>query len=188
MSAKTLKNNKKTKISKKSYIFWGAIAAAVILLIVSLIIFALNNRGIVNYENVEFLDGQEIYEQEEDKYLVLFYNFNYEKDMETFDNTMYTYLEYYRNNSSKDGVLKMYGADCDTETNRVVLVDGDSNIQGTTKHPFGAPSWTNPDATTILKINETSVPVLLVVTDGTVTDYKTGETAISVYLQTIKNK
>lgn len=186
MSAKTLKNNKKTKISKKSYIFWGAIAAAVILLIVSLIIFALNNRGIVNYENVEFLDGQEIYEQEEDKYLVLFYNFEYEKDMETFDNTVYTYLEYYRNNSSKDGVLKMYGADCDTETNRVVLVDGSSNIQGTIKHPFGAPSWTNPDASTILKINNSEVPVLLIISEGSVTDYKTGETAINIYLQSLK--
>ena len=36
------------------------------------------------------------------------------------------------------------------------------------------------------KINNADVPVLLIVSEGSITDYKTGETAIKQYLQSLK--
>lgn len=188
MSAKVLKNNKKNKISKKSYIFWGAVAAAVIVLIISLVVFAMRNRSIVNYEGVTFLEGQDFYKQEEDKYLILFYDFKYEKDFEAFDKDVYTYLEYYRDNKNKDGVLKLYGANCTTDINRQVIVDSETeaNINGTTKHPRGVPFGTDLSDSSILRISETQLPILLVVSENSISEYKTGETAIKEYLQQLK--
>ena len=75
MSTKALKNNKKNKISKKTYIFWGSVASIVLFLIVSLVIFAVRNQSIVNYDGLDYLEGQEFFQQEEDSYLILFYVF-----------------------------------------------------------------------------------------------------------------
>ena len=38
--------------------------------------------------------------------------------MEAFDADVYTYLEYYRNNGSKENALKLYAADCDEYSNK----------------------------------------------------------------------
>lgn len=187
MSARLLKNNKKNTISKKSIIFWSAIAAAVVVLIISLIITAVRNRSIVNYNDLledNSVLGKEIFTQEEETYLVLFYNFEYEEEMETFNNTIYTYLEFYRNNKSKEGVMKMYAADYDEYSNELCLVDGTSNISGTTTYP-GDTLATNES--TVLRINRSDVPVLLVVKGGSISEYKTGESAIKTYLHGLKN-
>ena len=183
--AKILKSNKKNKITKKSIIFWGSVAAAVVILIIACIITALNNRSIINYEKLlkdDSVVGQEIFTQEEKSYIVLFYNFEYEKEMEAFDADVYTYLEYYRNNSSKENALKLYAADCDEYSNKICLVTESSNITGTTTYPGNSLASSSSQ----LKINNADVPVLLIVSEGSITDYKTGETAIKQYLQSLK--
>ena len=194
MSTKALKNNKKNKISKKTYIFWGSVASIVLFLIVSLVIFAVRNQSIVNYDGLDYLEGQEFFQQEEDSYLILFYDFKYEKEFESFDNDFYSYLEYYRDHKGKEGVLKVYGADCTTTVNKTIVVDNESDtkINGTTKHPAGVPIGTDISDPSILKIAYSKLPVLLIVTTNEETGikeisaYKSGETDIKTYLQGLK--
>lgn len=192
MGTKVLKSNKKNTISKKSYIFWGSVAAVVLFLIISLVIFAVRNKSIVNYEGLDYLEGQDFYKQEEDSYLILFYNFEYEKEFEQFDECVYKYLEYYRDHKGKDGVLKVYGANCNTNVNRQVIVDSEEKITGTTKHPQGVPIGTDLSDPSILKIASSSLPVLLVVTTNEntgikeISAYKKGEANIMDYLQGLK--
>lgn len=190
MAARVLKSNKKNQISKKSITFWGAICAAVVVLIVLLIITAVNNKSIVNYDDLlenNHVAGDRIFDQEEEQYLVLFYGFEYEEEFKDFDKTIYTYLEYYRNNKSEEGVLKMYAADCDDPTNdricnQITLIDGETSAVGATASPSNSQASEDQK----LKINRKDIPALLVVTNGEITEAYLTTHDIVEYLHSLK--
>lgn len=190
MAAKVLKSNKKNKLSKKSIVFWSAIGLAVVVLLILLANTIINNRSIVNYDDLlenNHVAGDRIFDQKEEQYLVLFYGFNNDEAYKDFDKNIFTYLEYYRNNSSEEGVLKMYAADCDDPTNdricnQISVIDGESNIVGTTASPSNSQASENQK----LKINTKDIPALLVVTNGEITAAYTTTHDINEYLHSLK--
>ncbi len=183
MNSRNLKSIKKTELTLKTFIVWGVILITLVLMIVFGVQACNRRKSIKSYASVEMVSGQQIFNQEEANYMVLVYGFNGEKEFETFDNTVFKYLEYQRNNSKKEGVLKVYGADIDEYSNKVCLTTGDSNINNTTKY---AGNSLESDTSAILRINDKQIPVLLIINDGTVTKYQAGESSILDYLQSLE--
>lgn len=185
MNSNKLKSNKKQKLSVKTIVFWACFLVAVITIIVVLCIKAGSNKTVHSYDgllNDQAVAGQDIFKQKEDTYLVLFYDFNNRKEMETFDKTIYTYLDYYRDNKNKKDVYKLYAADTDEYANMLCLSDK-SNYDGVSLYPGIS---VEQDESKILKVKEDDLPVLIIITDGKVSDKKIGETTILDYLNGLK--
>jgi len=172
------KLKKKKTYSKKAIIFWSFMALLVLVLIVALIVRVGQSRDVSSYNSVDQIYGQELYSQDEAEYYVLFYNFNGEKEFEEFDNAVFQYLTYYRDNAK---AIKLYGMDSDEYRNRLCLVNNDQseNISGTTAYPNNF----NNGESNVLKVNEDNLPLLLVIKDGSVSEYKSGKSSILGYLK-----
>ena len=177
MNSRSLKNNKKTKISAKTFVFWGCIAAAIIVLVVIFIVAATRNKEIKSFDSMKYVEREEIFNQEEAEYYVLFYDFAGEKRMEEFDNVVLKYMQYVRNNSK---AKKIYGVDLDEYSNKLLIYDGDPNIEGTTTYPGN--TFVDSFDSSVLRFSNDGTPLLVVVKEKTITKYYSGETEIKDFL------
>ena len=75
MNSRNLKSNKKNKISAKTYIFWGAVMTAVLVLIIFFIVSAVQRKDIRSFESLDYVEREGIFNQQESEYYVLFYDY-----------------------------------------------------------------------------------------------------------------
>lgn len=177
------KLKKKKGYSKKAITFWACMAALVLILLVALIVRVCQTRDVSSYDGLDQIYGQELYSQSQDEYYVLFYNFNGDKDFEEFDKSVFQYLTYYRDSAK---AIKLYGMDSDEYRNKICLYTNvTEQISGTTAFPN---KINNSDAN-VLKVNEDSLPLLLVIKENSetgakeVSEYKNGKSAILAFLK-----
>lgn len=178
MNSKQLKTNKRKEISAKTFVFWGIMAAIVVFLITLLIIRIAQKKDITSYDKVDALVGQEIFSQDEDSYFVLVYDYKGEEAMEDFDKTIFHYLTYRRDNKSadKDGAYKLYKFDITNKVNATCISD-DSNLSGASQFPTPNQKF-GPDTTGLLTVASEDLPILLVISNGSVSQYYKGVTDI----------
>ena len=177
MNSRNLKSNKKNKISAKTFVFWGCIAAFIIVLVVMFIVSTARQKDIRSFDSLEYVERDGIFNQKESEYYVLFYDFAGEKRMEEFDNVVLKYMKYVRNTSK---ATKLYGADLDEYSNKLLIYDGDINAEGTTTYPGN--TFVDPFDSSVLRFSSDDVPLLVIVKDKTVTKYYAGETEIKEFL------
>lgn len=177
MNSRSLKSNKKQKISVKTYVFWGAVVAAVVVLIAALAINAANHRTVNNFDSMDYVKGNQVFTVDKDEYMVLFYDFAGEKRMEEFDNVVLKYMQYQRNNKLK--ATPIYGADLDEYSNKLYIYDS-ANIDGTTTYPGN--TFVDVMDSSVLRFEEEDIPLLVIIKDGEVTKGYEGETAVKEYL------
>lgn len=177
MNSRSLKTNKKNKLSAKTFVFWGCIAAAVLVLVVIFIVASFRSKDVKSFDSMVYVEREGIFNQSESEYYVLFYDFAGEKRMEEFDNVVLKYMQYVRNTSK---AKKIYGADLDKYSNKLLIYDGEANIEGTTTYPGN--TFVDSFDASVLRFNMDDVPLLVVVKDKTITKYYSGETEIKEFL------
>ncbi|MBO4666961.1 MAG: hypothetical protein J5666_02375 [Bacilli bacterium] len=177
MNSRSLKSNKKKKISAKTFVFWGCIAAAVLVLVVIFIIASFRSKDIRSFDSLDYVEREGIFNQEEKEYYVLFYDYAGEKRMEEFDNVVLKYMKYVRNNAK---ATKIYGADLDEYSNKLLIYDGDPNIEGTTTYPGN--TFVDSFDSSVLRFSIDDTPLLVVVKEKAITKYYSGETEIKEFL------
>ena len=188
MNSKQLKSNKKREISAKTFVFWGVMAAIVIFLLTLLIIRIVQKKNINSYDKVDALVGQEVFNQSEDNYFVLVYDYAGDEAMEDFDKTMFSYLTYYRDNSSesKNGAYKLYKFDITNKVNATCIGD-ESNLTGASLFPSPNQKF-NSDTTGLLTVATEELPILLVISNGSVSSYYKGVTDILTHINSLISK
>ncbi len=191
--AKLIQSNKKNKISPKAITFWSIISAITVALIVTLIVLFIQNLQLTAKDDLKYLEGNEIFSQEEGTYFVLVYDFEVEdeEELDDFEKVVLNYQTFLKKyyGDKIDGAeyaFKLYAVDSANPSNYKAIVKDvkESNISGTT-------AVTNSFATdskTLLRIAESDLPTLLVIKDGKVDSYKTGFGNVSKYLQEIIDK
>lgn len=177
MNSRSLKNNKKNKISAKTFVFWGVVAALIIALIVAFIVANAKSKDIRSFDSLEYVEREGIFNQKEKEYYVLFYDYAGAKHMEEFDNVVLKYMQYVRNSSK---ATKLYGADLDEYSNKLLIYDGEANIEGTTTYPGN--TFEDPMGSAVLRFSADDTPLLVVVKEKTITKYYKGETEIKEFL------
>lgn len=177
MNSRSLKNNKKNKISAKTFVFWGCIAALIITLIVMFVVALSKNKDVKSFDSLVYVEREGIFNQNESEYYVLFYDFEDEKHMEEFNHVVLNYMKYVKNTSK---ATKLYGADLDNYSNKLLIYDGDINAEGTTTYPGN--TFVDPFDASVLRFSSDDVPLLVVVKDKTITKYYAGETQIKEFL------
>ena len=177
MNSRSLKNNKKNKISAKTFIFWGCVVAAVVVLMIVFIVSASKNKVINSFDSMNYVEREGIFNQQESEYYVLFYDYAGEKRMEEFDNVVLKYMQYVRNNSK---AVKIYGADLDEYSNKLLIYDGDANIEGTTTYPGN--TFVDSFDSSVLRFSADDTPLLVVVKEKTITKSYSGVTEIKEFL------
>ncbi len=177
------KYKSKKNTSKKPIIFWSVVGVCLIVIITMLIIRLAKIQDVSSYGKVEMITGQELFNQDEEEYLVLFYNFNGEKAYEEFDKGVYRYLTFLRDTK---GTQAFFGMDTDQESNRICFVTSQSaeSIKNATQFPHAY----NTGESGVLKVYEGNCPILLIMSGDKVSDYKSGENAILSYLKGIMEK
>lgn len=174
------KLRKKKNVPTKAVVFWTAMGILLLVLVALLVVRIAQTREVSSYNNVEMISGQEMFAQKEDTYYVLFFDFEDTKENESFNNGMYKYLTYHRDNLK---ATKLYGMDSDATENAKCFVKDTEKIDGANQFP----NYLNNDSSTVLKVKESSLPLLLVVEDGEVSEHKSGESEILSYLRGIMN-
>ena len=150
----------------------------VLTLLAILVVKLAQTRDVNSYDRLEMITGPDLFNIEEDEYFVLVYNFNGEKEYETFDNSVFKYLTFERDNRKATGI---YGMDIDENQNKPCIV-GETDTQSVSS-ATQFPNRNNTGASGVLYIRETNLPMLLVITDGKVSAYKTGETEILNFIK-----
>ena len=150
---------------------------AVVVLIIFFVVSAVQRKDIKNFDSLEYVERSGIFNQEENEYYVLFYDYANEKRMEEFDNVVLKYMQYVRNSSK---ATKLYGADLDEYSNQIMIYDGDANIEGTTTYPGN--TFVDFYDSSVLRFSSDDVPLLVVVKEKTITKYYSGETEIKEFL------
>ena len=190
--AELIRSKKGQKLDPKAVVFWSIIGAITVALLVSLIVIFVQNLQITNKEKFTYLEGNEIFNCEQEEYFVVVYDFDLETDKteDEFEKVLLNYLtflkKYYGNKiEDVEYAHKLYAVDSSAEANYKAIVKDtkESNIDGTT-----AVTNTFVDSDQLLRIASKDLPTLLVVRDGVIAEHKTGEDAISKYLQEIIDK
>lgn len=168
----------KKNVSKKPIIFWSIIGALVLILVIMLIVRIAKTKEVSSYGRLDMITGQQMFNQDENNYLVLFYNFNGEKQYEEFDKGMYRYLTYVRDNAKATAI---FGMDTDANQNRICFVSNQASesISGATQFPNAY----NSGESGVLHVYEDNCPILFIFTDGKLSAYKSGENAVLAYLK-----
>lgn len=188
MNSKQLKSNKKRELSAKSFVFWGIMAAIVVFLLTLLIIRIAQKKDITSYDKVDALVGQEVFTQKDESYFVLAYDYKKDEAMEDFDKTVFHYLTFVRDNSnaSKTGAYKLYKFDTTNKVNATCIGE-ESDLTGATTFPSPNQKF-NEGSTSLLQIANEDLPILLVVSGGSVTNYYKGVTDILTFLNSLITK
>lgn len=187
--ASLIKNKKKNTISPKAITFWSIISAITLALIITLIVLFIQNLKLTDKDDLKYLEGNEIFSQEESKYFVLVYDFEVddEEALDDFEKVVLNYQTFLKKYYGKEiddteYAFKLYAVDSANPSNYKAIVKDvkESNITGTS-------AVTNSFATQeeLLRIAESDLPTLLVIEDGKVASYKTGFGNVSKHLQEI---
>ena len=183
-----VKNKKGQKVNPKLVVFWSIISAITIGLVVTLIVLFIQNLSLNDKDDITYLSGNEIFQQEDNKYYVLVYDFNSSEDdldeLEEFVLNYQTFLKKYYGKDVNDAVtaLKLYGVDTALPINKKIIIEnGTENIEGAT----AVTNSLSNDSSKLLRIDDENLPVLLVIENGTVSDYVDTQNGIKNYLQEI---
>ena len=190
--ATLIKNKKKNTISPKAITFWSIICTITLALIITLVVMFIQNLQLTSKDDLTYLQGNEIFSQEESTYFVLVYDFEVEdeEELDDFEKIILNYQTFLKKYYGKkiDGseyAYKLYAVDSADPSNYKAIVKDtkESVITGTT-------AVTNSFASSdkLLRIAESDLPTLLVIEDGEVISYKTGMGNVSKYLQEIIDK
>ena len=172
-----MKSNKKTAMSPKAIVFWSIMGALVLALIILFIIRVAQRKNITSYSKVDSVQGQELYLQKEDSYYVLIYDFAPDEAMKDFDNTVFMYLTFYRDNKAKAN--KLYKFDITDRVNKMCLSDN-TNLDGTSQFP--SPNQKYGTETNVLEVLSDDLPILVLVQNGQITQSYEGTSAIQTQL------
>ncbi len=172
------KYQKPKQLSYKSIIFWSIIAVITIIFLIVMVVKFAQSRTVNSYSSLKQVSGEQVFSQKDDTYLVFVYN-SYDENSATkdeFDQLMFNYItfakRYAKNN---DDVFAIYGLNVNKPENSRAIVSGDNvseSIRGINKFEN-------------LKISKNNVPLLLIIKDGAVSDYKATNSDIGDYLQNI---
>lgn len=176
MNAK-IKSNKKTTISPKAIIFWSIMGAIVLALIILFIIRVAQKKDIKSYSKLESLQGQELYTQKESSYYVLIYDYANDEAMKDFDESVFMYLTFYRDNKNKAN--KLYKFDITDRVNKMCLSEN-TNLDGTSQFP--TPNQKYGSDANVLEILESDLPILVLIQDGSIVDSFEGTSEIQTQL------
>lgn len=174
------RKNVKSKLSYKSFIFWGLIALLTIGFVVATIVIFVNNTTVKSYERVDHIRGQEVYTQAEDTYLVFVYDSTVTN--EDLDENMFNYISFVKANKKNTAVFKVYCFDLNDTENKKCLSDIDV-IENTTTYP--STGLTGGSGSDVLQINRESTPLLMLVTSNKVSKCYDTDNEIKDYLQSI---
>ncbi len=188
--ANLVKNKKTQKLDPRAITFWGFIGAITLILIIVLIVTFVQNLQLKDKDDLEYLQGNEIFNCDENQYFVIVYDFELDADEEELDYFEEVVLNYQtflkRHYGDKiddiEYAHKLYAVDsADPDNYRAIVKDvKESNIDGTSAvtNSFGSQDE-------LLRISEIDLPVLLIIENGVVTSHKKGIGSICGYLQDI---
>ena len=165
----------KTTVNYKNIIFWGVIGLITLAFIIAVIVRFIGSRTVNNYDSIDHLVGEEIFEQTEETYIVYLYSSDsqYEEAVGAMDEIIFNYVTFQKRNSDDADVYKLYAVDlADPENAKAVVFESETNML------VGSQFST-------LKVSDKSIPVLIVIKKGSVISYDITENDISDYLQTI---
>ena len=160
----------------KAIVFWGIIALVTLIFIVAIIVKFAQSRTVNSYDSLTNLVGEDLFDASEDQYIVFFYDAEKEEEYkkDEFDQVIFNYITFAKRNKNNDEVYEIFGFDINEPANHKVLVDGEK-----TATIVGA------EAIKDLLIKSEDVPVILIIKDNKVVDYKDSDNSISEYLQDI---
>lgn len=184
-----VKSKKNRKISPKLIAFWSIIAAITLGLLIALVVIFIQNLSLNDKDDIEYLSGNEIFKQEDDSYYVLIYDFDStEEDIDYVEKVVLEYLTFLKKYEGKelDGkvtALKLYGVDSALPENYAMLVNDvdDENITGASAVFDNLAS----DKTKLLRVCKSELPVLVTITNGSVSAVTENQNSVLGFLQNI---
>ena len=184
-----VKSKKNRKISTKLIAFWSIIAAITLGLLIALVVIFIQNLSLNDKDDIEYLSGNEIFKQEDDSYYVLIYDFDStEEDIDYVEKVVLEYLTFLKKYEGKelDGkvtALKLYGVDSALPENYAMLVndEADENITGASAVFDNLAS----DKTKLLRVCKSELPVLVTITNGSVSAVTENQNSVLGFLQNI---
>lgn len=184
-----VKSKKNRKISPKLIAFWSIIAAITLGLLIALVVIFIQNLSLNDKDDIEYLSGNEIFKQEDDSYYVLIYDFDStEEDIDYVEKVVLEYLTFLKKYEGKelDGkvtALKLYGVDSALPENYAMLVndEADENITGASAVFDNLAS----DKTKLLRVCKSELPVLVTITNGSVSAVTENQNSVLGFLQNI---
>jgi len=189
--ANLVKNKKTKKLDPRVIGFWSVIAAITLTLIIVLIVVFIQNLQLTDKDDLEYLEGNEIFQCEEQEYFVIIYDFEVEdeEELDEFEKVILNYQTFLKKHYGDeiDGVEyahKLYAVDsADPDNYKAIVKDvKNSNYKGTSAVTN---SFAESDAE-LLRIAERDLPTLLVIRDGVVQNASvTGAGSVCDYLQKI---
>lgn len=187
-----VKKKRNNKISPKVIAFWSIIGAITVALVVTLIVLFVQNYRLKDQDDIECVSGVEIFNQEEDKYYVLVYNFDSkEENVDEFEDFVLSYLTFLKKYGGEEyngevTALNLYGADTSLRDNNKIITSDESkeNITGA----YAITDSLSGSTSGLLRIYDGNLPILLIIEDGKVVDYKETQGTIQQFLnEIIKN-
>lgn len=165
----------KKPINHKNIIFWSVIGLITLAFITIVVVRFIGSRTVNNYDSIEHLVGQEVFEQKEETYVVYLYSKDplYSEAVKAMDEVIFNYVTFQKRNSDDGDVYKLYAVDlANPENAKAVVYESELNMLSGNK-------FAN------LKVSDKSLPVMVVVKEGTIIFYSITENDISNYLQKI---
>ena len=160
----------------KAILFWGIIALVTLIFVVAIIVKFAQSRTVNSYDSLKNLVGEELFDASENQYIVFVYDGEKEEEYkkDEFDQVIFNYITFAKRNKNNEEVYEIFGFDINEPSNYKVVIDGDK-------------SATIVGAETIkdLLIKSGDIPVILIIKDNKVVDYKDSDNSISEYLQDI---
>lgn len=160
----------------KAILFWGIIALVTLIFVVAIIVKFAQSRTVNSYDSLTNLVGEELFDASENQYIVFVYDGEKEEEYkkDEFDQVIFNYITFAKRNKNNEEVYEIFGFDINEPSNYKVVIDGDK-------------SATIVGAETIkdLLIKSGDIPVILIIKDNKVVDYKDSDNSISEYLQDI---
>lgn len=170
-------NKKVTKkpVNYKNIVFWGMIGIITLVFIVAVVIRFIGSRTVNDYDSIDHVIGEEVFDQKEETYIVYLYSSDsqYEESVKAMEEIIFNYVTFQKRNDEDTDVYKLYAADlANPENAKAVVFESETNMLVTDK--FSS-----------LKVSDKSIPVIIVIKNGSVISYDITENDISDYLQTI---
>ena len=191
--ANLVKNKKNKKINPRVVTFWSIISAITLALLISVIVLFIQNLELTSKDDLKYLEGNEIFNQKEEKYFVLVYGFDVqnEEELDDFEKVVLNYQTFLKKHygdkiEGTEYAFRLYAVDSAKPSNYKAIVKGvkESNITGATAVTNSFSSSSDE----LLRISENDLPTLLIIENGEVINYKSGVGNIQKYLQEIIDK
>jgi hypothetical protein len=100
----------KKTVNYKNIIFWGVIGLITLAFIIAVIVRFIGSRTVNNYDSIDHLVGEEIFEQTEETYIVYLYSSDsqYEEAVGAMDEIIFNYVTFQKRNSDDADVYKLF--------------------------------------------------------------------------------